>query len=161
MAFITEDGSGTSDANSYTTTTYLTDYLTLRNITCCATETLQQANLVLATDYIELEYNNRIIGEKLVSTQALIFPRLLTDGSTLYPDTLQKAICSLSIKSANQDGVLLADSDKRVIREKVDVLEVEYDKSSKDEVTYNDIEALLRPYLIDDSSSEYLHQVVR
>jgi len=161
MAFIVETGVGVSDANSYTTTAYLIDYLALRNITCCTTETTQQSNLVLATDFIELEYNNRIVGEKLVSTQSLIFPRLLDDGSTLWDDNLQKAICLLSIKSSKSDGVLMADGSKRVIKERVDVLEVEYDLSSKDEVIYKDVELLMKPYLKDEASSEYLHQIIR
>ena len=96
-----------------------------------------------------------------MSTQALLFPRLLSDGSTLYPPALQKAICSLAIKSSKQKGVLLRDSDKRVIKEKVDVIERQFDSYSKDEANYNDVEALLRPYLIVDSTNSYQHDIIR
>ena len=158
---VVEDGTGLANATTYTAVQYFNDYLEFNGFTCCDTDEQREAKLHNGTAYIELEYQGRIVGEKLNENQAFIFPRLLSDNSTLYPDALQKAVCSLAIKSSKQKGVLLRDSDKRVIKEKVDVIERQFDSYSKDEANYNDVEALLRPYLIVDSTNSYQHDIIR
>lgn len=158
--YVVENGTGLSDANTYTAVAYFNDFLDLSGKTCCTTDITREAQLYNATRYIETVYQGRIIGEPLQSTQALIFPRLLDDGTTLYPDALQKAICELAIKSEDNDSVLLKDTDKRVISERLDVIERKFDTYSTDETQYVSVYNLLQPYLIDDTSS-YSHSVTR
>ena len=160
MAFISEDGTGLADANSYNEVVYLTDYLTLRGITCCDTLETQQSNLVIASDYLTMVYDGKLIGEKLVATQALLFPRVV-DEVTIYPAAMQNAVNELAIRSFNQSGVLLADSDKRVLEEKVDVIQVKYADYGVDETQYNVVYNLMKPYLLDDSAREYYHPTAR
>ena len=158
---IVEDGTGLSDANTYTALAYFVNFLDLSNKTCCADDNDKEAQLYNATRYIETVYYGKIIGEPLVSTQALIFPRLLSDGTTLYPDNLQLAVCDLAMKSSANDGVLLADSNQKVTEKKVDVITVKYADYGIDEQQYNTVYNLLEPYLIDSSSSEYYHETAR
>lgn len=159
--FTPEDESGLADANSYNTVVYLTDYLTLRGIDCCDdVQATQEANLVIASDYLTMVYDGKLIGEKLVATQALLFPRVV-DEVTIYPSAMQNSVCELAIRSFNNKGVLLADSNKRVISEKVDVIERKYANYGQDETMYDIVYNLMKPYLLDDSASEYYHDTAR
>ena len=157
--FTPEDGTGLDNSNSFITTAYLVDYLSLRGIVCCDTQLLQEQNAVLGTDYIETVYGQSFKGEKLYVTQALSFPRVI-DGETVYPDALLKATCELTIRSANSDDPLLADSDKRVIEEKLDVMQVKYDTHSDEATRYNSVYNLLQPYLL-DATGQFSHTVIR
>ena len=101
-------------------------------------------------DYIENNYSYK--GTKLVSTQALQFPRLI-DGETVFPIALKNAVCELALKSNDED--LLADTDKTTIREKVGALEIEYDPNQDNVKSFNYVNKLLAPYLVSTSSFSY------
>ena len=162
MAFKYEDGTGFDDATSGVDITYLDDYLTTRLIECCEdTQNIKEANLVKGTDYITPEYNSKLLGTKKVSTQRLLFPRVDDDGVEINDDNYKQAICILAIESFNlEDEKLRVNADKRVTKEKLDVIEVEYDEYSSDTTKYNDVAMLMKPYLISDSSS-YSYNIVR
>ncbi len=81
MAFVVEDGTGLADANSYAEIVEVTAYLTDRNRQEAwedLDEEVQEAALVLATDYVELVFGKYFLGCPENPTtgvyQALHFP---------------------------------------------------------------------------------------
>ena len=78
MAFLVEDGTGTvADATSYTTVQEWKDYWVDRGFDFSAyTDTDIEVALIKATAYIELQYRSRFLGYRLLTTQALSFPRV-------------------------------------------------------------------------------------
>lgn len=150
MALVIENGQGLSNSESYVDVDYVDAYFLKRGITEWATLTNREQLIVRAMDYIENNYTYQ--GTKLVSTQALQFPRLI-NGETVYPIALKNALCELALKSNEED--LLADTDKTTIREKVGTLEIEYDPNQDNIKSYNYVNKLLAPYLVSISSFSY------
>ena len=150
MALVVEDGTGLSNSESYVDVDYVDAYFLKRGITEWAGLTNREQLIVRAMDYIENNYTYQ--GTKLISTQALQFPRLI-NGETVYPIALKNAVCELALKSNEED--LLADTDKTTIREKVGTLEVEYDPNQDNTKSYNYVNKLLAPYLVSTSSFSY------
>ncbi len=162
MALIVEDGTGKSDAESYISVSDAATYLSARGYSAfaaLATDALKEAALRKATDYMEQAYSVRWKGTRVTSTQALSWPRLYVDREDYYPadkvpDEVQHACALLALKSI--DGDLNADLTQGVIREKVDVLEVEYDKYSPQYTRYRAIDQLLNPLLTSSGSNRKL-----
>ena len=150
MALIIENGEGLSNAESYIDVDFADAYFLKRGITEWAGLTNKESLIIRAMDYIENNYT--YIGTKLVSTQALQFPRLIC-GETVYPIALKNALCELALKA--NSGDLLQDTGKTTIREKVGTLEVEYDPNQDDLTSYNYVNKLLAPYLVSTSSFSY------
>jgi hypothetical protein len=150
MSLIIEDGTGLINSESYIDVSFADAYFLKRGITEWATLTNREQLIVRAMDYIENNYTYQ--GAKLVSTQALQFPRLI-NGETVYPIALKNAVCELALKSNEED--LLADTDKTTIREKVGPLEIEYDPNQDNTKSYNYVNKLLAPYLVSTSSFSY------
>lgn len=78
MAFVAEDGTGLSEANSLVTEEFATAYHADRGNAVWASYTVVQrrAFLVRATDYVERRYGTRFRSAPLTETQALTFPRV-------------------------------------------------------------------------------------
>ena len=150
MSLIIESGNGDSNSESYVDVDYVDAYFLKRGLTQWASLTNREQLIIRAMDYIENNYTYQ--GTKLVSTQALQFPRLI-NGETVYPIALKNAVCELALKSNEED--LLADTDKTTIREKVGTLEVEYDPNQDNIKSYNYVNKLLAPYLVSTSSFSY------
>lgn len=150
MSLIIESGNGDSNSESYVDVAYVDAYFLKRGITQWATLTNKESLIIRSMDYIENNYSYK--GTKLVSTQALQFPRVI-DGETVYPIALKNAVCELALKSNDED--LLQDTGKTKIREKVGPLEVEYDPNQDDLTSYNYVNKLLAPYLVSTSSFSY------
>lgn len=150
MALVVEDGTGLTNAESYIDVAFADAYFLKRGNTEWDLIINKESRIVLAMDYIENNYTYQ--GTKLVSTQALQFPRLI-NGETVYPIALKNAVCELALKSNEDD--LLADTDKTTIREKVGTLEVEYDPNQDNIKSYNYVNKLLAPYLVSTSSFSY------
>ena len=150
MALVIEDGTGLTNSESYVDVAYVDAYFLKRGITEWAGLTNREQLIIRAMDYIENNYTYQ--GTKLISTQALQFPRLI-NGETVYPIALKNAVCELALKSNEED--LLADTDKTTIREKVGALEVEYDPNQDNTKSYNYVNKLLAPYLVSTSSFSY------
>lgn len=151
MALVLEDGTGLTNSESYVDVDYVDAYFLKRGITQWDTLTNREQLIIRAMDYIENNYTYQ--GTKLVSTQALQFPRLV-DGETVMPPlSLKNALCELALKA--NSGDLLQDTGKTTIREKVGTLEVEYDPNQDDLTSYNYVNKLLAPYLISTSSFSY------
>lgn len=147
---IVESGNGDSNSESYIDVVFADAYFLKRGIAQWATLTNSEQLIIRAMDYIENNYTYK--GTKLVSTQALQFPRLIC-GETVYPIALKNAVCELALKSNEED--LLADTDKTTIREKVGALEIEYDPNQDNIKSFNYVNKLLAPYLVSTSSFSY------
>ena len=150
MALVLEDGTGLTNSESYVDVAYVDAYFLKRGINEWASLANREQLIIRAMDYIENNYTYQ--GTKLISTQALQFPRLI-NGETVYPIALKNAVCELALK-ANEDD-LLQDTGKTTIREKVGTLEVEYDPNQDDLTSYNYVNKLLAPYLVSTSSFSY------
>jgi len=148
---VVEDGTGLSTAQSYVDTTFVNAYFALRGVTFTSTD----ANIINAMDYFEATYSQSWKGEKLVSTQALSFPRLI-DGVNTYPVQVKNAICELAYKAST--ATLLPDPSQAVKREKVDVIEVEYQDFTSATTSYSLVNAMIMPWL---NASGSVHTVLR
>ena len=150
MALVLEDGTGLTNSESYVDVDYVDAYFLKRGINEWASLANREQLIIRAMDYIENNYTYQ--GTKLISTQALQFPRLI-NGETVYPIAIKNALCELALKANNGD--LLQDTGKTTIREKVGTLEVEYDPNQDDLTSYNYVNKLLAPYLLSTSSFSY------
>ena len=152
MTLIVEDGSGISDAESYASVVEFKAYCAKRAmdyslLADAAIETL----LIRATDYMVNVYRNRWQGRRTNQFQALDFPRydVVVDGysvlSNIVPPLVKNACIELAFKANTIE--LLPDIERATIREKVDVIEVEYDKFAPVQTRYSQIDAMLSPLL--------------
>lgn len=122
---IVEDGTGIANANSYISEAGLSTYATDRGVTLSGTSAIL---LIQAMDYIE---SQDFIGDKYEASQALVWPRhgIVIDGydiaETTIPQLLIDALCEVAI---GIDGGVnpLANLSRETVKEKVDVIEVEY-----------------------------------
>lgn len=154
MAFVVEDGSGKADANSYSSVADADAYFSLRgNSAWAALNTAaKEAALVLATDYIEATYRSAWLGYRISATQALSWPRssVEIDGfivpANVVPAAVANACIELAVRASAES--LIVDLGQQVVREKVDVLEVEYSKNSDATKRYPVASRLLNPYLL-------------
>lgn len=147
---VVESGVGLPNSESYIDLDYLIAYATKRGIDY---SNMTEANIIKAQDYFETSYTFK--GTKLKDTQALEFPRLI-NGEVIYPTRIKSAICELALKSVN---VLLEDTGRATIREKVGELEVQYSENSSQEVNYNFVFNLIAPWL--DNSSSFSSSISR
>ena len=147
---VVESGEGLPNSESYIDLDYLIAYATKRGIDYSS---MTEANIIKAQDYFETSYKFK--GTKLKDTQSLEFPRLI-NGEVVYTARIKSAICELALKSVN---VLLEDTERATIREKVGELEVEYDKDSPQGVEYRYVYNLVMPYL--ENSSSYSSSITR
>lgn len=99
MAFVLEDGTGISNANSYANEAELDAYLDDRGVTKPAGNI--DALLVRATDYIEMRWGAKFAGTKLVSTQRLSFPRGDLDEYPGVPECLKNATIEYAVRAAS------------------------------------------------------------
>lgn len=166
MSLIVESGAGSSLSESYSSVTYADTYWSNRGCAPWATLTTAQKeeSLRRATDYIEQVYGQSFQGYRINYTQALSFPRagVVVYGydlsSSVIPELLIKANAELAYKAAQ--GNLSPDLTQTVVREKVDVLEVEYAKGSSSIVRYRAIDNLLSPLLTMVPNGAF-HKLVR
>lgn len=156
MAFTTEDGTIVAGANSYVTVAYADTYHDDRgNTSWTGTDAVKQAALIKATDYVDQNYdfNGYIYDED----QALNWPRSIFNADTdEIPDKLQQAVCMLALEALSED--LNPTLGRNVKREKVDVIEVEYQDGASMSKTRPAIYGLLKDYV---SGSKYNVKVTR
>lgn len=149
MAFVPEDGTGLSTANSYITLAYAETYHDDRGNTswASATSSTQQAACIKATDYIQ---SNFIFTGGVVAsaTQALQWPRYsaidrngnLIDSDSV-PDVVKQATAILALEVVGGTDIN-AKIDRKTKREKAGPVEVEYMDGSAARVIYRQIEGL-------------------
>lgn len=168
MSLIVETGAGLADAESYISVSDAASYLSDRGYSAfaaLATDALKEAALRKATDYMEQAYRTRWKGTRVTATQALSWPRLYVeriDGTYYYPGDevpveVKNACALLALKSI--DGDLNADLTQGVKREKVDVMEVEYDSASPQYVRYRAIDNMLSVFITGGANSKKVARV--
>lgn len=179
MALITEDGSIVAGAESLVSVTDADLYFSNRGnaVWAALIEAQKEQNLRKATDYIGQVYRMRWAGSRVSSLQNLDWPRAyvpredlkgasienldFNGGIYFYPNDevpteVKNACAELALKAAS--GELLPDLGQGVVMEKVDVLQIEYDKYSPQSPRYTAIDRLLAPFL---SGSSVSRTVVR
>lgn len=128
-SIIVETGNNTAGANSYMSAADVVQYAKDRQHTF---STSVNVLLIKAMDYIEsLSYK----GSKLTRDQGLQWPRynVIIDGyyldSDIIPNELKKALaeCAIAIDQGNDP---MQNIPVQVLRQKVDVLEIEYQAGS-------------------------------
>lgn len=126
---VVEDGSIVASANSYVTEAELTTFATDRGITISGTN----ADLLInSMDYIE---TREFKGLKRTRDQALQWPRtdVYIDGYYVNADSIPQDLknaqmqTALSIDAGNSPAAVI---DQKALKEKVDVIEVEYSQGS-------------------------------
>jgi hypothetical protein len=174
--FIVEDGTAKTDAISLCSMEDANDYHAKRGNEAWAqiASGVRQSLLVQATDYLQQVYRMRWKGVRVSAEQALDFPRNFMEredyeastingyqmlgGNYYYPSDnvpleVINACAELAYKA--NSGELAPDLARATIREKVDVIEVEYDKSQPQYTKYRAIDNLLAPYLATGSSGSF------
>ena len=133
MATITkETGTGSTSSTSYVSEADFTAYNTERAVTLGGTNGTASEILIKAVDYLE---SKSFIGTKNTQEQALQWPRYgaVIDSYYIDSDTipllLQEAQMEIAI-SIDAGTNPMANLARETIREKVDVIEVEYSTSA-------------------------------
>lgn len=152
MTLIVENGTGLANAESYASVAYADAYFAARNVTTWTGDAAHKEGLLrIATEYIDSVFGQRFKGTRNTITQALQWPRdgVSVDGfdldSDVIPVDLMRATCEIAHQANSTE--LLPNLEQGVIREKVDVLEVEYDSSSPRIVRLSKVNAMLAKYL--------------
>lgn len=163
MALIVEDGSIVIGANSYVSIAEIRAYCEGRGIELPADNAEVEVMAVQAFDYVE-SFRSRYKGQTTTDNQRTAWPRtgVVIDCYSLpsneIPWQLKEAQCQATGEAMEVD--LMPNSSAAVKREKVDVLEVEYQDSVADGVPPNfpKVDAKLSMLL---ASSGYRVRVVR
>jgi len=159
MAIVVEDGTGKADAVSYATVAQYKTYCDARGISYSGvTDAVIEQSLVKATDAMTQMYSSRWSGYRHNPTiQTLDFPRYLCEikgraamypvyvETTVVPTDVIHACIVLAIES--QSTTLIPNLEPAVIREKIDVIEVEYETNSLPYTQYRAVDLMLQPYL--------------
>lgn len=166
MALTVEDGTGLANADAYISTADADTHFSDRGFTLWATMSTNEKEQAIrrATDYMGQVFRLRWAGNRVSTTQALDWPRAwvprtdygYTSGgqaissSDFYypadavPAEVVRACADLAYKAAG--GELTPTLTRRTVREKVDVIEVEYDRAAPQWPVYKAIEDTLRPF---------------
>jgi len=168
MAFVVEDGTGLPNSNSYVTVLEYRDYYTDRGIDKISeTDAQIQGYLVQSTEFIDLVYE--FCGTKLLTTQALDFPRLIEDEDGVEQDSgiPQKLKYATIIMGNNYSGLsvggsVYVDPNKNIksLKEKVGPIETNtayvtdgYKQSTSVTARYPEVTRYLEDYVCDDGLS--------
>lgn len=163
MALVVEDGTGKSNAESYISVADATTYHAARGNSAwaaLASDTVREQLLRKATDYMLQAYREKWKGYRYVTDQALDWPRawvykepfyqgavgtypFLVD-SDIVPTEVKNACAELALKASS--ATLMEDQEQLVVKEKVDVIEVEYSEFSPQGKRYKSIDATLSIY---------------
>ena len=162
MAFVIEDGSIVTGANSYVSLAEANTFHSDRgNASWSGTNSVKEAALIRATDYVEQTYSDKWLGEPVYPHQSLSWPRenVPNVASDEIPDKLKQAVCVLALEAMTADLNPALARGGLVKREKVDVIEVEYMDGAKSETKRPAIDGMLRGFL--SLSSAINRKVVR
>lgn len=102
MSFIVEDGTIVLEANSYCDLVTADTYFANRNVsTWTGEDSVKQAALIKATDYIELRFSERFKGVRVSENQPLSWPRILnpTTKASIFPVDIKRACCEYALRA--------------------------------------------------------------
>lgn len=170
MPLVTETGAGLADAESYCSVDYADTYHEKRRNTSWAalSDDNKEANLRKATDYMLGEYRGRWLGRRVLTTQALDWPRvgvviedfiggagvapygLFQVDYTIVPVEVKNACAELALRAAF--GTLTEDLSKTIVEEAVGPIRVKYDKNSVQHTRYRQVDSMLSVYLTGGSA---------
>lgn len=154
---IVEDGSIVAGADSYVSVEAADAYATSRGLAAwlaLAVE-LKEPALIRATDHLERKYASRWKGCLVApATQPLAWPRKEVPArapgvdlaADAVPTFLKQACIELAVRSASGTD-LSPDAGRTVLREKVDVIEVEYSEHGRQVLEFTTVEHLVEPYV--------------
>ena len=157
MALIIENGNQIPNSNSFVTDLEYTDYAASKGLTIAVTAELREIDLFAGIDYMRSQ-ESCLQGVRVSSTQSLFYPR---NGVELYGYALASDAIPNELKNAqmeasayNTSGTLLSNTkDTNRMKEKVDVLEVEYFKGgSRSNVNLQRVNVYLEPLLEDTNN---------
>lgn len=159
MALIVEDGTIVENAVTYASPTDLNAYATARGLSIPADNDSRERLLIKAMDFLELQ-ESRFQGSRVSGDQALAWPRygVTLNGFTVaddsIPTTLKNALCQLAV-DANSLDLMPNGTGRSIIRQKVDVIETEYEPTGSGSVQpeLNKAMAFLSPLFSDGDSS--------
>ena len=131
MALVVEDGTIVAVANTYVTVAELDSFAALRGVTLPATEPEKEVLIIKAADYIE-SFRDRFQGSKVSQSQPMQWPRydVTIDGFEIASDEIPQDLKTAQLQAAievNAGADLQEPTGKAIKREKVDVIEVEYE----------------------------------
>ncbi len=170
MAFVVEDGSAKSEANALVSVDECTSYHQERgNSAWSGTQAEMEAAIVKASDHLCRAYPWR--GRRVSAQQGLCWPRLASDGvnplldgegfalaTDSVPSPVRQACCELALEAMT--GRELGPVRERgglVRREKVDLVEVEYEPGAPAGPVYPRVrDRLLRAGLIQGAAARRL-----
>ena len=162
MAFVVETGSGVANANSYASVSAADGYVADRGIAGWSTlsSTVKEQALINATDYLEATYRDAWKGNRITATQSLSWPRsnVIVDGflldANIVPLPVVYACVEMAVRAAGGE-TLIADQGQRVKREKIDVIEIEYQDYSDPTQRYPFVNRMLSAYLLSSSDGSF------
>jgi hypothetical protein len=122
----------------------------------------KQSALIRATDYVEMMYGARFVGEKISLAQQLSWPRRGVAGVSVdeIPSAVEKAVCELALRAGSKKA-LIVDEGRAVKRKKTDVLETEYEAGSSAQPSFPVVEKLLASLLRCASAGQTCVKLVR
>lgn len=129
MTITVEDGSNVTGANSYITLSEFEDYANARNVDLPEDKNVRESLVIKAADYTE-SFRGEFKGTKVERDQPLQWPRygVTVEGftilSTEIPIDLKRAQLQACVEYITTD--MLPATGQNIKREKVDVIEVEY-----------------------------------
>lgn len=162
MPFVVEDGTGLSNATSYTTVAEADAYFDGLGTSWAATgedTANKQVALNQATAALDLLYGQQYRGYPLTSVQALLFPRTVftingTQDVIGIPVLLKKAVFETAVKYVNGDNIFPDLNEAAVVKSKSVTLgdlskSVDYAEAGTREQLqgFYKIELLLKPLL--------------
>jgi len=157
MALVVEDGTGLSNAQCYRGATATAAYHTARGDSTFAalSDAAKEAAILKAQEFMRDEYGGGLLGYKVLSTQALDFPRYGIEkqgyeGVVYWPsDTIPTIIADvesdLALKSLA--GALVSDLTQAKKSVKVGSLAVEYDTTANRQTFYAAIHSKISQFL--------------
>lgn len=167
MTIEVEDGTAKANSVAYCSLAFADAWHLIRGMTLWASmsDPEKEAAIIRAAHYMLQHYRMRWSGYRKTSAQAMDWPRYdvrKVDGPLAYgysgyieddvvPVEVQQANAELAFKAASGD--LAPDVARATKREKVDVIEVEYEPGSSQITRYRAIDKLLAPFLKDGGSS--------
>lgn len=142
MALIVEDGTGLTTAESYVSVADCTTYCTAHALSAwTGADAVKESALRNATQYIDTNYDFKY--EKTYVDQALEFPRYYWEWDDPPMNRLRAACCELAVKALS--GSLYADvAAQQTIKVKVGPIEKTTTPSASGQVTYKQVDALLK-----------------
>ena len=151
MALIVAPAAG---AESYISVADATAYHAARGNAAWAAlpdDTAREQKLRIATDFMGQLYGSRWKGSRVSAAQTLDWPRygVCSNGfpvdSTIVPVAVANACAELALRAI--DGDLAPDLGAQVKQETVGPISVTYADGARQQVAYQSVDGMLRPYL--------------